>query len=332
MKKTALLLMSLFIVLSVIPIAGVNAISKLSSDGIWEYVDYNIPGYSKGYMIVDYHGEDKTVTLPESIDGHSINSVNFVDNETLVNITIPRCYTSFGTGAFSYCKKLKTVIFSREYEENEITYFGSIMFANSKKLKKVILPNVLPRELQYSSAADDEYEAVILPDGTFQNCKSLTEVTLPENLTEIQCCAFENCTSITELTIPDGVLYLNDGIFDGCISLRMLSLPSTISGITSDGVIPQKAAVTLDTNSVYVEQYIEEQAEKSMLIIDNPTELVEGDINGDGAMDVCDVTFIQLCLVGKIKYELNEKADFDGNGKVNIDDATYIQMKLVNMN
>ena len=335
MKKRILISILVFVLTTIIIPCNVRAttVEGDSADGLWSYIEYDIPGYSEGYMIIGYHGEESDVTLPTSIDGYPINSVCLLRDDTIVNLTIPRCYTAFGTGAFSYCKRLKTVTFSREYEENEIKYFGSIMFAESKNLRKVVLPNLLPKELQYTRASDTEYEAVILPDGTFQNCKKLTTVIMPENLTEIDNCAFENCTSLNQLTIPEGVQYLNDGILDGCTSLREISLPSTIEGITSNGVIPPKAVIIIDENNEYIEKYIEEQAETQTpaLIIENPEKNIEGDIDGNGTMDICDVTFIQACLAGKIQYNLTEKADLDGNGKINICDATYIQMKLAHL-
>ena len=328
MKKTAALLTLILVILSALPISA-NAI-EVSSDGKWLYTDYKMPGYSEGYMIIGYRGEDASVILPESIDGHPINSASLLNDEKIVKLSIPQCYTFFGTSAFGYCKKLQTVMFSREYVENEITYFGSIMFAGSKKLKKVVLPNKLPRELHYSRAADAEYEAVVLPDGTFQDCKSLIDVVMPDNLTEIENCCFENCLSLRELIIPEGVKYLNDGIFDGCTSLRTVGVPSTIEGISSDGIIPKSSTVILESNSDYVESYIENQPKAYYvgLIIDKPSVYVKGDINGDGEMNICDATLIQCYLVRKLHYDISEKADLNGDGKVNIDDVTYIQISL----
>jgi hypothetical protein len=330
MKRIAVVLLVFLMLIIPSSVISANAMSKVSSDGLWRYDYYEITGYSKGYQILDYLGTDKNITLPESIDGIPIKSVSLSGNTSLVNLVIPKCYTCFETAAFSRCPNLKTVTFSREYEENEIDYFGSIMFAECKKLQKIVLPNKLPRELQYTRGADDEYEAVLLPDGIFQNCRNLTDVTLPDNLTEIDNCAFENCKSLTQIEIPEGVKYLNDGILDGCDSLTTIKLPSTIENITSNGVIPSTATVIVDANSEYVEQYIKEQPEvfkPSVIIIPEETNIM-GDFNGDSNMDIKDVTILQEYLAGIIRYDISIKADMNGDGKVNICDATRMQKIL----
>ena len=307
-----------------------SAMARVSSDGLWEYEEYEIPGYSKGYTILGYRGTETDVTLPETIDGYSINSVALNQNSSIVNLTIPKCYTCFMTAAFNRIKNLKTVTFSREYEENEITYFGSILFAESKKLQKVVLPNLLSKEMRYSRAAGTEYEAVMLPDGIFQGCKSLKEVVMPENITEISNCAFENCTSLEHIEIPDGVMYLNDGLFDGCTSIRTVNLPVTIEAITSPSVLPENATIILDTNCEYVEQYIDNLPDtlKPNIMIENPTVVIKGDMDGNGEFNINDVTLLQQWIAGIRRIDLSEKGDFDENEKININDATFMQYKL----
>ncbi len=48
----------------------------------------------------------------------------------------------------------------------------------------------------------------------FEDCTSLTSITIPDSVTSIGGDAFYNCTSLTSVAIPDSVTYIGDGSFD----------------------------------------------------------------------------------------------------------------------
>ena len=54
----------------------------------------------------------------------------------------------------------------------------------------------------------------------FEDCISLTSVTIPDSVTSISSSAFEGCTSLTSVTIPDGVTSIGYSAFEGCDSLN----------------------------------------------------------------------------------------------------------------
>jgi len=59
----------------------------------------------------------------------------------------------------------------------------------------------------------------LLEAQTFQNCTSLTNVTLPDGLVKIEDYVFYN-TGITSITIPDSVTSLGISAFSNCASLE----------------------------------------------------------------------------------------------------------------
>ena len=59
----------------------------------------------------------------------------------------------------------------------------------------------------------------ILKNNTFQNCTSLTEVTIPDSVTNIQGSVFRGCTALEEITLPEGITSLGTYIFEGCTAL-----------------------------------------------------------------------------------------------------------------
>ena len=59
-------------------------------------------------------------------------------------------------------------------------------------------------------------------------------------------------------------------------------------------------------------------------------DILFGDANGDGEVNITDVTFIQLHLAERITLEGDclTAADANGDGEVTVDDATQIQKYL----
>ena len=68
---------------------------------------------------------------------------------------------------------------------------------------------------------DVSYSVTSIGDYAFQNCSSLTSVTIPESVTSIGYSAFNGCTSLTSVTIPESVTSIGLGaMFQNCTSLK----------------------------------------------------------------------------------------------------------------
>lgn len=55
--------------------------------------------------------------------------------------------------------------------------------------------------------------------GAFNNCSTLTSITIPNSVTQIGNSAFQGCVGLTNITIPDNVTSINSSVFSGCTSL-----------------------------------------------------------------------------------------------------------------
>jgi hypothetical protein len=62
----------------------------------------------------------------------------------------------------------------------------------------------------------------------FQNCSSLTSVTIPEGVTSIGQYAFYNCSGLTGITIPKSLTGISDYAFYGCSGLRSVTIPGSV--------------------------------------------------------------------------------------------------------
>lgn len=65
----------------------------------------------------------------------------------------------------------------------------------------------------------------------FSCCDSLTSINIPESVTSIGDWAFSNCHSLTSINIPDGVTSIGDCAFSSCYSLTSINIPNSVTSI-----------------------------------------------------------------------------------------------------
>ena len=65
----------------------------------------------------------------------------------------------------------------------------------------------------------------------FENCSSLTNITIPDSVTSIGNYAFEDCSSLTNITIPDSVTSIGYYAFWNCSSLTNITIPNSVTSI-----------------------------------------------------------------------------------------------------
>jgi hypothetical protein len=65
----------------------------------------------------------------------------------------------------------------------------------------------------------------------FENCTSLTCVTIPNSVTRIGNGVFSECTGLTVVTIPDSVISIWIAAFYGCTSLTSIIIPDSVTRI-----------------------------------------------------------------------------------------------------
>ena len=69
--------------------------------------------------------------------------------------------------------------------------------------------------------------------GVFQDCTSLTSVSLPASVTKIPSYMFDGCTSLTSVTALSEIESIGDGAFRTCSSLTGIDFPGTLKSIGS---------------------------------------------------------------------------------------------------
>lgn len=133
-------------------------------------------------------------TIPVGVTEISENV--FLNQIGLTELYIPYTVQKIGANAFQGCTALTKVVFEHSAEH--------------------------PSQL---SVAD-------LGTKLFTGCKSLTDVTLPANLTVIPKYMFSECTSLTTITLPAGITEIGDNAFNKA-GLTEITIPATVESIGS---------------------------------------------------------------------------------------------------
>lgn len=87
---------------------------------------------------------------------------------------------------------------------------------------------------------DRSITEIVIPEGiteigtnAFTDCSHLEKVIIPNSVTNIKTSAFYKCTSLTNITIPNGVTKIGDSAFWGCSKLTQIVIPNSVKTIGS---------------------------------------------------------------------------------------------------
>lgn len=163
-------------------------------------IDHNI-------IVLKYVGIGGAVTMPENvtIDGtvYQISSANnvFQGNSAVTSITTNSSLTSMGYNFASDCPNLTHVTLN-----SGLKTVGGYAFYNSG-LTTITIPNTV----------------TTLTGGTFAQCSDLKTVLFEtgSRLTELNDSTFENCTTLTDVTIPRSVQTIDQYVFRGDSALTL---------------------------------------------------------------------------------------------------------------
>lgn len=241
-----------------------------------------------------YFEEDQTsLDIPAVIDGYSVTSLGY--------------YAMGNYGA------LETVTLP-----DTLTYIGNGAFSLCRSLTRITLPDSLET----------------IDTAAFFGCDALKMIDIPAHVKSIGNTAFRQCRALKRVMIPDSVESIGKMAFFECDSLQSVRVPSAVSVIgesafgytITSGVTPVDGFVMLCNEGSAAYGYAVENG-----FWYGPGGYYRGDADGNGVVDLLDVTAVQYRLAGGSVPSFDETAaDIDGEG-LEITDATWIQRFLTQM-
>lgn len=330
-----------------------------------ETVTYNGMTYSVtgiGYKAFYNCSSLTSVTIGNSVT--SIGDNAFSKCTGLTNVIIPNSVTKIYSEAFSNCSGLTSITIP-----NSVTVIEGLAFAGCYGLEEIIVESgnpvydsrdncnaiietasntlvsgckntVIPNTVTaiygafvgISTLTNIEIpnSVTFIGHGAFLECTGLTNIVIPNSVTQIGIETFASCSGLTNVTIGNAVTLIDDFAFEYCNNLKII----TCLAMTPPNANRFRAFYNFDA-SLYVPDASLEAYQTtypwnrfSNIIGINPT--TPGDVDGDGEINISDVTsLIDMLLNGG---EISAGADVDGDGQVNISDVTALIDKLLNGN
>ena len=170
------------------------------------------------------------VSIPSSII--SIGKYAFRDCNSLTSLNIPNSVTDIGQGAFYGCSALTDVVIP-----SSITSVADETFMECSSLTSIVLPKTLTSIGNYAFRKCISIMHIDIPSCVsylgryvFEGCSSLTHVNIP-NFTVISSGIFSNCTSLSNIVIPESVTNIGPDAFYNCVLLSTVTIPKLVSNI-----------------------------------------------------------------------------------------------------
>ena len=285
---------------------GVTSIGMSVFDSCSSLTSIEIPvGVTRLKDFVFYGCSSLTsITIPEGLT--SIDGGAFQNCSSLTSIAIPAGVTSIGSSAFESCSSLTSIAILAG-----VTSIGESAFKDCSNLNTIYC---------YKNSTADKYtdypsiaKKVYLDDATttaFTFNSSTGTITgysgsekvvnKPSNIGGVYVKAigenaFKNNTDIETVIIPEGVNSIEDFAFYKCTGLKYISIPESVTSVSEDGFyrcgalnITCKKGSTADNISLYP------SGSTIVYYVEN------GDINGDGSIDMRDVIILMKYVTGKV--------------------------------
>lgn len=235
-----------------------------------------------------YNGTSANVSVPRYHNNIPITSIGthaFLDNTTMTSITLSLTVHSIQEQAFLNVAQLETVAF-----DGDIKLIDSYAFAGCTSLSNIRLEDTQITSVAYAS---------------FKNCDSLTEVTLPDTVTDIKADAFAYCDGLTKIVIPESVTSIHEDAF-----------------LYTDNVV----IYCYENSAAHI--YAQDNSIEFVLITPVVETYILGDADNDGTISVMDATEIQLVLAERIvdtDGTIAIRGDVDRDDTLSVLDASTIQ-------
>jgi|GEM_PF-1510592 len=245
-----------------------------SQDGLWKYCilpDNSARLYSDVAWGYSYQGNDTVVTIPSSIDGHTVTSLGACSMSNLTFITkiiVPDTVTEIGFSAFSGDTSLAELDLPDSIEVIGAQTLIDTALANDSQNYRdggLYIDNYLIlAEQNYQGDMNIEDGTSLIAMAAFVNCE-VERIFIPKGVAEISDSMCYGCQNLREVGIPDSVTRIGFSAFANCPSLRDISIPASVEIIENGNFIYSDnngEYVTLERifgfEGTYAEQYANE--------------------------------------------------------------------------
>ena len=273
--------------------------------------------------------------------GNHVNQINtyaFNNCSALPKIEIPSSVASISSYSFSGCNSLATVLIADRESELSLGSNGSSPLFSSCPLDSVYIGG----NITYSTSSSYGYSpfyrntslrTVVITDketeispNEFYGCSNLKNVKIGDGVTTVGNWAFSGCSSLDYFAFGTKVETIGQEAFSDCVNVTKIisraSTPPACGSQALDDISKWICELTVPQNSIAAYQGADQW--KEFFFINGATYddlITEGDANGDGVIDVADVTLVVNYILGRnpAVFHFNA-ADINGDGSMDVAD------------
>ncbi len=201
------------------------------------------------WCAIDFNNGGGYYSNPMEI-GHILYVYDSTENDYILaeNIVIPNGVTGISAGAFDGCQTMKSIVLPEG-----LTTINQYAFRSCSNLESITIPSTLTsissRDTFYGC---NKLNAVHISDIaawcniSFQNSyanplyyaknlylgnNKITDLVIPNTVTQINPNTFNNCTGLTSLTIPDSVTTIGNDAFYNCSGLQSVTVGNSLASV-----------------------------------------------------------------------------------------------------
>ena len=256
-----------------------------------------------GYVTKPEGTLDIPATVTNNGTEYSVTSIGdraaFMYCTELTQVNIPNSVISIGYGIFYGCSKLTQVNIPNSVTSiGRLTFYDTALYNNAENWTNNVLyiDNCL---IEAKTELSGSYEITagtrLIAENAFSECISLTQVNIPDGVTNIGSGAFGGCSYLKQVNIPNSVINIGSSAFSRCYALMQVNIPNSVTNIGERVFYNCKALTEInvdDANTAY-------SSENGVLFDKNKTTLIQYPANKqettyiipDGVTNIGDYAF-----------------------------------------
>ena len=171
-----------------------------------------------------------------------------------------------------------------------------------------------------------------IADGVFKEFDQLGGVILPDTVKEIGDEAFAGCFNLRDFVIPDSVVSIGDRAIEGDFQLATVTAGAGITHIGENAFSGCAVLILYCKAGSYALRYAVANSVNHVVVSDKPKPYVPGDCNGDGGINLSDVTLL-LQHIAKWDVVLHTlAADVNVDDSISLSDVTLLLQYIAGWN
>jgi hypothetical protein len=267
------------------------------------------------YSFYSCKGLTGMLTIPEGVT--NIGKFAFGLCNGLTGVSIPKSLKSMGNYAFYDCEGLTAVYITdlaawcrlrfHSFRDNPLC-FAHHLYLNGTEVQNLEIPD----------------DVTYISDYAFYECPNLQSMSTGDGVDTIGDRAFWDCTNLKTITLGKNVKDIKNDAFYNCIGLTdiysYIMEPFTTYAFTD---VSFYEVVTLHVPKGTTDKYKLHYPWYWCTIVEDLVTTEPGDVNGDGKVNVSDVSALINMIMGITAMD-QSAADVNGDGRVNVSDVSAL--------